>query len=236
MKPINRLLTALSLTTVVITIERVSPTTRVLLQPDRFLHLHEVLQIGLITAFSTIISFLIFRTVSGNFRELAGPRGLVLACLFILGLYLYASGNAGHEIASFLFNTYCNTKHFSSHSCQSVYLDDYFFGNGVYFVGLGLSTVAVILLEVRAPNEEMSTKDSYVTIANGLVLALTFIAYDGFDRVAVGLVASIVFAVLYVGILLRSGRPFRFKPFTLYSALGFSIASVVAIPTRILHS
>ena len=51
MKSVNRLLTLLSLTTVVITLERVSPTTRVMLQPYNFLHLHEVVQMGLISAF-----------------------------------------------------------------------------------------------------------------------------------------------------------------------------------------
>jgi hypothetical protein len=233
MKPVNRLLTILSLTAVVITVERISPTTRVLLQPYNFLHLHEALQMGVITAFSVVISFLILRVVSGTFRLMAEGSGVVLGVLFILGTYFYATGNGAHEIASFLFNEYCDTKHVGGGMCGSSYFDDYFLGNIVYFVGLGLSDLALILFERRNPDRTFSSGDARVTVANGVVLALTFIAYDAFDRVLVGLTATIVFAVIFDALLLTARAPFRSLPFTLYSALGFTLATVVALPLRI---
>ena len=235
MKTVNRLITLVSLTTVVITLERISPTTRILLPPYDFLHLHEVVQVGLITAFSVLISFLVLRAVSRNFSLLQDLRGAILGSLFVLGVYFYATGNGAHEVASFMFNEFCDTKHFSSAACGSMYINDYFFGNVVYFVGLGLSTIAVILLELRRPDLSYTRKDARVTVANGLVLALTFIAYDAFDRVAVGLVSTIVLAAIYDLLLLRSKARFRTVPFTLYSALGFTVAAVFAIPLRLLH-
>lgn len=234
MKAVNRLLTLLSLTAVVITIERFSPTTRVLLPPDQFLRLHELVQMGLITAFSVVLTFLLLRVISSGFELLRDLRGVILGALFMLGTYFYATGNGAHEVAGFLFNQYCHPTHFTSAACRSMYVDDYYLGNIVYFLGLGLSNLALILLELRRPDRSYGTRDLLVTVANGLVLALTFIAYDAFDRVAVGLLATIVYAIVYGGLLLSRKVPYRSLPFTLYSALGFTLAAVVATPLRLL--
>ncbi len=75
MKTMNRLITLISLTTVVITIERFSPTTRIVVPPYGFLRLHEVVQMGVITAFSVIVSFLVLRTASRNFSLMQDFRG-----------------------------------------------------------------------------------------------------------------------------------------------------------------
>ena len=234
MKPVNRLLTLLSLTTIVITLERISPTTKILLQPYSFLHLHEVVQMGVISAFSVVISFLLLRTLSRNFYLLQDPRGAVLGIVFILGTYFYATGNGAHEVASFMFNEFCDTKHFASTECGSMYFNDYYFGNIVYFIGLGLSNLALVLLELGRPDESLNRKDTRVTVANAMVLALTFFAYDAFDRVAVGLLSTIVYALLFDWLLLTHGVRFRSVPFTLYSALGFTLATAVSIPVRLL--
>ena len=233
MKTVNRLITLVSLTTVVITLERISPTTRVLLPPYGFLHLHEVVQMGLITAFSVIVSFLVLRAVSRNFSLMQDLRGAILGCIFILGVYFYSTGNGAHEVASFMFNEFCDTKHFTSAACGSMYINDYFFGNIVYFVGLGLSTLSIILFEVRRPDLSYTRADQKVTLANGLVLGLTFIAYDAFDLVAVGLVSTIVLALIYDWLLLTSRARVRTTPFTLYSAVGFTLAALIATPIRL---
>jgi hypothetical protein len=232
MKPVNRLLTLLSAITVVITVERASPTTKVLLQPYSFLHLHEVVQIILITASSVVVSFLLLRLISRNFEELKTSSGLILGIVFILGTYFYATGNGVHEVGSFTFNEFCNTKHFTSTVCGSMYFNDYYFGNTLYFLGLGLSNLALVLLELRRPDETMSAGDSWVTIGNGVLLALTFFAYDAFDRVAVGLVATLIYAVTFDVLLLRRRVAYRALPFTLYSAFGFTVAGILAIPVR----
>lgn len=234
MKSVNRLLTLLSLTTVVITLERVSPTTKILLQPYNFLHLHEVVQMSLISAFSVIVSFLLLRAISGNFRLLQDGAGTVLGVLFILGTYFYATGNGVHEVASFLFNQYCDTKHFTSAECGSMFFNDYYAGNIAYFLGLGLSNLALILLELRRPDRSYGARDMVVTIANGGVLALTFFAYGAFDRVSVGLISTIVCALVFDLVLLGSKVRFRTVPFTLYSALGFSAAALLAMPVRLI--
>jgi hypothetical protein len=115
-----------------------------------------------------------------------------------------------------------------------MYFNDCYVGNVVYFVGLGLSNLALVLLELRCPDATYGPRDLGVTIANGFVLALTFFAYDAFDRVAVGLVSTIVYAVVFDLFLVRSTVRYRTVPFTLYSALGFTTASILAAPVRLI--
>jgi hypothetical protein len=67
-----------------------------------------------------------------------------------------------------------------------------------------------------------------------LVLALTFFVYDAFDRVAVGLLSTIVYAVVFDVLLVRSKVRYRSVPFTVYSALGFTVASIMAAPVRLI--
>jgi hypothetical protein len=235
MSRVNGLLTLLSLTTVVITIERASPTTSVVLQPYSFLNLHAVVQMGLITAFSVILSFLILREVSRNFRDLQDSRGAILGCLFLLGAYFYATGNGAHEVSGFVFSHFCGGVTSVHPSCHAMYLDDYFFGNAVYFVGLALSSLAIVLVELRWPRAPLDVRNRNITLANAAVLALTFVAYDSFDRVWVGLISTVIFAMMFSFIWLRSGVRLVTVPFTTYSAVGFTMAAVIAIPLRLLR-
>jgi hypothetical protein len=231
---VNRLITLISLTTVVITVERASPTTRILLQPYHFLHLHELVQMGLITTFSVVVSFLLLREITDNFAGLQDRYGFVLGMVFLVGTYFYATGNGTHEVASFLFNQYCDTTHVGAGACGSEYFDDYLFGNIVYFLGLGLSNLALVLLERRRPAPETGSRALAVTLGNGAILALTFIAYDAFDRVLVGLISTILFALAFDAVLLGIRARMRTVPFSLYSAAGFTLAAIVSIPIRLL--
>src|SRR5579859_1640300 len=105
MKRLNVLLTLSSFVVLLVTIERFSFTTNVVLQPYNFLRLHEVIQTTVIILATVLILFFLFKEVSQNFTLLQSKKGTVLGLLFITGIYFYATGNGMHELASYLFNT-----------------------------------------------------------------------------------------------------------------------------------
>jgi hypothetical protein len=233
--PTNRLISLISILAVLITVERASLSTHVLLQPDGFLHLHEVLQMGLLTTASVVISFLLLRTVSDRFRLIATGQGLALGIAFLVGTYFYATGNGSHEIASFFLGHYCRGAA-GRPVCSASYIDDYFFGNIVYFAGLGLSNLSLVLLELKNPVTGWSEPlNRGITVVNALILAISFVAYDGVDRVAVGLTATIIFAIVYLGIVLWNRPRLADVPFTTYTTAGFVVAAVISLPVRLLH-
>ena len=125
MKKLHILLTLSSLIVILVSIERFSPTTRILLQPDSYLHLHELLQMTTLILFTVVIPAFVLQELTGNFSLLRSRKGALLALLFVIGVYFYATGNGLHEVANFLFGYYCPTDHFESAICKSLFADSY---------------------------------------------------------------------------------------------------------------
>jgi hypothetical protein len=231
-KPINILLSLLSLNALVIIIERLSPTTKIILQPYSFLRLHEVFQMLVIIPFSFIISFLLLKVTTDNFRLLKNKNGIVLGSIFILGLYFTATGNGVHEMASFIYSTFCNAKTMQTPLCGGTYFNTYYFGNIVYFIGLLLSNIVLILFERDNPQEEFTKKDLGITLVNGAVYALTLFAYGAFDVVLVGLGFCFVMAILVDYLLVSAKHKPHLLPFTLYSAVAYTLSTVAILFVR----
>ena len=234
MKRLHILFSLNSLLVVLVSIERFSFTTRVLLQPYDFLRLHEAIQMTVLILATAILPFFLLKEVTGDFSLLAkGKRGnLLLGALFIAGIYLYASGNAFHELASFMLNQYCNVTAVSGTLCQGLFFNDYYTGNVLYFVGAFLFTIVLILLEVSQPRFEMTRRDLWLLLPNCMLYALAIVAYAGFDRVLVGLVYSLFTTVVVVAILLINRKELRRLPLTSYTAITYVLGTLVACVVR----
>ncbi len=234
MKRLHFLFSLNSLVVVLVSIERFSFTTHILLQPYQFLRLHEAVQITVLILATAIIPFFLLKEVTDNFSLLTKGKksNLFLGVLFLAGIYLYASGNAFHELASFTLNQYCNVSTLSSPLCQGLFFNDYYTGNVLYFVGAFLFTIALILLEVAQPHLEMTRRDIWLLLPNCLIYALAIVAYAGFDRVLVGLVDSLCTTIVVVGILLINRKVVRRLPLTNYTALTYLIGTLIACLVR----
>ncbi|HSX40556.1 MAG TPA: hypothetical protein VLF68_02990 [Candidatus Saccharimonadales bacterium] len=232
MKRLNLLLTLTSLTVLLVTVERFSPTTKIILQPYSFLRLHEVVQMLVIILLSLLIPFFILKHLSNNFESLKTKRGTMLAALFIIGIYLNATGNGVHEVASFLFNNFCDTKVVAGGFCGSAFFNDYYFGNIVYFIGAILFTVPLILFERSNPEKSFRRNDWIVLEINAIVYALTIFAYAGFDRVLVGLWYSIIATIIILFLLFTSKQKFKYLPFTVYSAIVYILGTAASLLVR----
>jgi hypothetical protein len=234
MKRLHILFSFNSLVVVLVSLERFSFTTHVLLQPYQFLRLHEAVQILVLILATAILPFFLFKEVTGNFSFVAkgGKRSLFLGVAFIAGIYFYASGNALHELASFLFNQYCDVNQVSGQLCGSLFFNDYYTGNVLYFTGAFLFTLALILLETSQPRILMTKRDMWLLVPNCLIYALAIVAYAGFDRVLVGLVYSLLTTLAVVGILVRYRKEVRYLPVTAYTALSYVIGTLGALLVR----
>lgn len=232
MRRLHLLFTLTSLSVLLVTIERFSFTTQILLQPYSFLRLHEVIQMAVIILITVLIPFFVLKEVSHNFELLKSRKGTLLATLFIAGVYFYATGNGAHEIASYLFNTFCDVKNITTTLCGSMFFNDYYFGNIVYFVGAALMTIPLILFERGKPKNKASNRDLGFILANALVYTFAIVAYAAFDRVLVGLVYTIVMAIIIDVLLLTARKSFRELPFTTYSAIIYTLGTLVSLFIR----
>lgn len=234
MKRLHILFSLNSLAIALVSIERFSFTTHILLQPYSFLRLHEAIQIAVLILATVIIPFFLFKEVTGDFSLLskANKRTLLLAAAFITGIYFYASGNAFHELASFLFNQYCDVTRVSGPLCGSLFFNDYYTGNVLYFVGAFLLNIALILLEMSRPRLVMTRRDLWLLVPNALIYALAIVAYAGFDRVLVGLVYSLITTFVVVALLLLRRKDALRLPVTDYTAMIYVVGTIAACIVR----
>ncbi len=232
MTRINVLLTLLSLNAVLVIVERLSETTKIILQPYNFLRVHEVFQMTIVITLSITLSFLLLKVLSKNFELLKSKKGTIIGIIFCLGIYFTATGNGLHEVASFLFNTFCNVKIIKNDACGSMFFNDYYFGNIVYFVGLLMGNISLVLFERMNPQKLVSIKETAITIVNGLVYALTLFAYAAFDKVLVGLYFVVIAAIICDFLFLNSRKKFSSMPFTLYLAVGYTASAIVTLLVR----
>jgi hypothetical protein len=232
MKRLHFLLALTSLTVLLVTIERFSFTTKIILQPYSFLRLHEVVQMIFIILATVVIPFFILKEVTHNFEQLRSRKGTFLALLFIIGIYFYATGNGVHEVTSYLFNMFCPVRSFTSELCGSMFFNDYYFGNILYFVGAVLFTIPLILFERMKPRFTAKKKDFFYISVNALVYAFAIFAYAAFDRVLVGLAYSVVMTVVIDILLFTAKNPYRMLPYTVYAALTYTIGTTASILVR----
>lgn len=234
MSSMNRILTASSLLTLLVIAERLSFTTQIILEPYNFLRLHEVVQMLVLILISVILPFFVLKIVTKNFELLKTTKGTFLGLLFIIGIYFYATGNGAHEIASYIFNTFCPTKQFIGNKlCESAYFNDYYFGNIVFFVGYYFMILPLVLFERMNPQKSFTKTDIIVIVTNALVYGFSVFAYAAFDPASVGLIFTIVTALTLDMLLLTSGKRFMQLPFTSYSATAMTLAAIGILLVRL---
>src|SRR3989344_43000 len=234
MHALNRLFTLSSLSVLLVTIERFSFTTKILLQPYDFLRLHELVQMVVIILLTVIIPFLLLREITGNFETVRRKPGFWLLSLFIVGVYFYATGNGVHEVSSFNFNQYCETQNFDDSLCGGLFVNDYYTGNILYFMGGALMVSSLLLFERLRPNQTFSRKDRGILLANAVVYAFAIFAYAAFDRVLVGMVYSVILTLISLYLFWPLRKKYLQYPVITYTTLTYAIGTLAALVVRLL--
>lgn len=228
MHRLNLLFTLSSLSVLLVTIERFSATARILLQPYSFLRLHELVQMTVLILLTVIIPVLLLREITGNFANFK-RKDFYLLLTFIIGVYFYATGNGVHELASFLFNHYCDVKAaIANNQCGNFFFNDYYTGNIYYFVGGFMMVASLLLLERGRPNETYRKKDLAITIINAAVYAFAIFAYAAFDRVLVGIIYSIITTIFALSLFIQIRKQYLRYPVTTYTALTYLLGTIPA--------
>lgn len=233
MNRLNWIFTLSSISVLLVTIERFSFTGKVLLQPFNFLRLHELVQITFLILLTVVIPVLLLKEVTQNFKNF-NKKDFWLLMFFIIGVYFYSTGNGVHEIASFLFNNYCNVKKFSGDLCNGLFFNDYYTGNIYYFIGGFLMVSSLLLLEFKKPNQTYLKKYLPATIMNAMIYAFAIFAYAAFDVVLVGLIYSVVILIFTLFLFAKIRKKYLQYPVITYTTITYLVGTIAAILVRIL--
>lgn len=182
---------------------------------------------------TVVIPTLLLFEITQNFLNIKRKQ-LILILLFIVGIYFYSTGNGVHEIASFLFNHYCNTEKFSGNLCGGFFFNDYYLGNIFYFIGGFMMIASLLLLEFMQPNKNFSKKDLRVTVINAIIYAFAIFAYAAFDKVLVGVTYSIITTIFALYLFLKIKRKYLNYPLITYTTITYFLGTFFAILVRLL--
>lgn len=234
MNRLNWLFTFSSLSVLLVTIERFSFTTKILLQPYSFMRLHEIVQMTVIILLTVVIPFLILKEVTSNFSFLKTKKGFYLILTFLIGVYFYATGNGIHEVSSFNFNHFCDTKSFTGDLCGGFFVNDYYTGNIFYFFGGILMVLPLMLLEKLNPNKKFHKRDQTPLFINASIYALAIFAYAAFDRVLIGLIYSLIITVIALYLFFQIRKKYLEYPVITYTTATYTLGTVAALIVRFL--
>jgi hypothetical protein len=226
MKRINIIVSLYTLTAVIIIIERLLPITRVLLQPYDFIRLHEFNQTVVFLPITVILSFFVLQSVTDGFRTLNEKLNIVLGALFVCGAYLYGAGEGWHEVASFTLNTYCDTDNLTGNLCLGLFINDYYAGNLIFFVGGVMMNAVLLVLATQQRMERFNNRDMTILLFNSLVYALSWFAYAAFDVVLLGLFFAALLAVISSVTFVKVKWNAREYPYITYSAVAYTLATI----------
>lgn len=227
----NRLNSAFSVTSVLVllvTIERFSFTTTILLQPYSFIRLHELVQGPILLTLFLVVSTFVLRELSHGFKTL--PYWLL--ALFVAGAYIYGLGEGWHEVTSFTLNQHCEVPNISGDLCGGLFVNDYYTGNILFFLGgIGMA-VALMILERLSPGTGWDNRNIVIGAVNSFIYSFTFFAYAAFDLVLVGLYSTIALMLISLALLAGVIRSWRQHPYISYSAFAYTLATAASVIVR----
>jgi hypothetical protein len=228
MNRLNSAFTVTSVLVLLVTIERFSFTTTILLQPYSFIRLHELIQGPILLTLFLVVSTFVLRELSYGFKAL---RYWLLA-LFVAGAYLYGLGEGWHEVTSFTLNQYCEVQNISGDLCGGLFVNDYYTGNILFFIGgIGMA-VALMILERLNPSTGWDNRNVVIGAVNSFIYSFTFFAYAAFDLVLVGLYSTVALMLISLVLLAGVAKRWRQHPYLSYSAFAYTLATAASVVVR----
>lgn len=229
MSKINKLFTLYSLTAFLVIIERLSPTTNILIPPYNHIRLHEYIQTVIFLPVTIFLSLFILKEITNNFQTIKEKDNMILLSLFVVGIYLYGAGEGWHEVASFTLNTYCNPHQIIGNLCGGLFINDYYAGNIIFFIGGVLMNSSLLALSAKYPTKPWNKKDITIMFINSSVYAFTWFAYAAFDVVFVGLFFSALLMLISGLFYLKVRKSWRAYPYITYSTVAYALSTIATI-------
>ncbi|OGK12929.1 hypothetical protein A3A93_01690 [Candidatus Roizmanbacteria bacterium RIFCSPLOWO2_01_FULL_38_12] len=225
MKRVHLILTGLTLTIVLLSINRLSNFTQGYLQPFEFLRWLDFNAMLPIPLFSIILYYLLKREIVYENAFLKTGKYILLMVILITGIYFFGAGSGDHEVTNYLNFRFCDQGKVNSPICNIIKYNDDEFSHYVYYVGFILMNVALMLIEYNLPRKNGVTKKDLILIAvNSLFIALGIFANLAFEEIGLDLV--FFGSVMLLSIYLLLQKSYKRLPITFYFAVAYTFGVV----------
>jgi len=228
MKRVHLILTGLSATIILLSLNRLTTATLGHLQPFEFLRWLDFNAMLPIPLLSVILYYLLKREITTETSPFL-KTGLYAfyMVLLITGIYLFGAGSGTHEFANYLHARFCDTQVLNETLCNIVIYNDDSFSHYVYYAGFILMNVALMLIEYSMPRKNPAKrKDLWLIVPNALFIALGIFANLAFEEIGIDL--WVFGSVMVLSLILLAKRQWKFGalPVTFYFALSYTVGVV----------
>ncbi|MBI2011964.1 hypothetical protein HYS91_04300 [Candidatus Daviesbacteria bacterium] len=224
MRKIHLILTGLSLTILLLSINRLTNLTQSYLQPYDFLRWLDFNAMIPIPLISVILYYLLKKEIvyDSPFRKTA--KYTFLMVLLISGIYFFAAGSGDHEVTNYLNTRFCDNGAINTPACKIIGYNDDEFSHLIYYIGFVLMNVALIFIEYNYPRKILAkTKDLFFIFLNGLFIALGIFANLAFEEIGLDLLFFGSVMVLTHYVLFIKKRKVKQLPVTFYFSISYTI-------------
>ena len=240
MKRIHIILTGLSLTIILLSINRLTSLTQGYLQPYEFLRWLDFNAMLPIPILSVLLYYLLRREIMYESTFYKRKLYLIFALLFVSGVYFFGAGSGDHEVTNYLNFRFCegvesNSTQSSSILCNIIDYNDNKFSHYVYYLGFVLLNVSLMLLEHFYPRKtRVLNKDLILIALNSVFIALGIFANLAFEEAFIDLIVFSSVMVLSIYLLLFTKRRKRELPITFYFAASYTLGIISTLIYKIL--
>ncbi|MBI4130516.1 hypothetical protein HY468_04320 [Candidatus Roizmanbacteria bacterium] len=242
MRKVHLILSGLSATIILLSLNRLTPWTSGYLAPFEFLRWLDFNAMIPIPLISVLLYYLLKKNVEQNSVEkksLAShlpfhktPEGklLVFNILFITGVYLFGAGSGDHEVTNYLNTRFCNAGEIKSVLCNIISYNDDEFSHIMYYLGFIALNISLMGIEYLFPRKDKITnRDLKFILINSLFIALGIFANLAFEPAGLDLIFFGSVTVLGLYLLNNQRNNFRAFPVLFYLTASYTIGIVATL-------
>lgn len=226
MKKMHWLLTGLSITILLLSINRLTSFTLSYLQPFEFLRWLDFNAMIPIPLLSILLYYFLLRD---TVRDSAFKKTVLYSFFFVLfltGVYLFGASSGDHEVTNYLNARFCESGSIKSTLCNIIFYNDDEFSHLIYYLGFVFMNLALLFIEYNVPRQKAMARKDYIFVsANALFIALGIFANLAFEEIGIDLYVFGFLMILSL-YLLYSKKMVSKLPLTYYFAVSYTIGVV----------
>jgi len=230
MKRIHFILTGLTLTIILLSLNRLTTVTQGFLQPFEFLRWLDFNAMLPIPLASIILYWLLKIEITRNDPTnpfLKSTFYVILTIILISGIYFFGAGSGDHEVTNYLNFRFCDAGEIKNTLCDIITYNDDKFSHIVYYIGFILMNVALMLIEYKLPRKvKIVSKDLILITVNSLFIALGIFANLAFEDAKLDLIFFGSVMLLSLFLLFNKKGGAKTLPVTYYFASSYTIGVV----------
>lgn len=217
MKRVHLILTGLTLSIILLSVNRLTMATQAYMQPFEFLRFMDFFAMIPIPLISVLLYVLLKEQITKSTH-------IGYTLILITGIYLFAAGSGDHEVTNYLNMRFCDSGKTTTPICRIISYNDDEFSHYVYYAGFILLNIGLMLYEYTYPRlKRITGKDIAGIAANSFLIGLGIFANLAFEDIGIDLYIFGAVMILSLYLLYKGKQPATHLPVTMYFAIAYTL-------------